>query len=407
VNGPGKLGRASSRRDHRTERRLREELRQAAIDDGARARALGVVRATYLDAPPPRRRPGWAPAAMAVACAVAVAVVALSVTEPGDAVARWVREVLGVGREGARPGLVRVPGGGRLLVTSQAGSGAWVVSADGSRRRLGDYAGASWSPHGRFVVAWRGGELLALEPNGRVRWSLARRGRIEAARWSRGLGYRIAYVSGRSLRVVAGDGSGDRHFAAAAAVAPAWLPDGRHVLAYVDRRDHVRVVDVDARRELWRSRQVGGAKELAWSPEGRRLLVAASDGWRVLGADGLVLRARRGAAVADVAWSPDGGAFALVRRGPDGGEVRLVDPAGGDRVLFSGPGRFGRVAFSPDGRRLLVPWPEADQWLFVSPARGRHVGAVANIGRQFARGPRPGAFPDAVEWCCAVSARAP
>jgi hypothetical protein len=59
------------------------------------------------------------------------------------------------------------------------------------------------------------------------------------------------------------------------------------------------------------------------------------------------------------------------------------------------------VAFSPDGRRLLVPWPEADQWLFLSVARGGDVGAVAKIARQFARGPRPGPFPDAVEWCCA------
>lgn len=391
MNGQGEL---------RAEQRLREELRQAPIDDGARSRALGVVRAAYRDAPPPpRRRPSWAPAVAAIACVIAAAV-ALSVTEPGDAVARWVREVLGVGRENARPSLVRVPGGGRLLVTSQAGSGAWVVSADGSRRRLGDYAGASWSPHGRFVVAWRGGELLALEPNGRVRWSLSRHGRITAARWSRGLGYRIAYVSGRSLRVVAGDGSGDRRYAAAAAVAPAWRPDGRHVLAYVDRRDQVRAVHVDTGRELWRSRPVGRATELAWSPDGRRLLVASSGGWRVLGAGGLVLEAGRASAIGDVAWSPAGRGFALVRRGPDGGEVQLVGASGRARTLFSGPGRFGRVAFSPDGRRLLVPWPEADQWLFVSAAPGGRVGAVANLGRQFARGPRAGPFPDTVEWCC-------
>ena len=382
------------------EQRLQEELRETPIDDGARARALGVVRAAYLDAPPPRRRASWAPAVTAIACVVAVAVVALSVTEPGDAVARWVRDVLGVGRENARPALVKVPGGGRLLVTSQAGSGAWVVSADGSRRRLGDYAGASWSPHGRFVVAWRGGELLAVEPNGRVRWSLARPGRIKVARWSRGLGYRIAYVSGRSLRVVAGNGTGDRRYAAAAAVAPAWRPDGSHVLAYVDRRDHVRVVEVDSRRELWRSRQAGGARELAWSPDGRRLLVASSEGWRVFGADGLVLASRRGHAISAVAWSPEGGTFAVVRRTFDVSEVQLVGPSGRTRELVSGPGRFGRVAFSPDGRRLLVPWPEADQWLFVSPARVRHVRAVANITRQFARGPRTGPFPDAVEWCC-------
>ena len=384
------------------EQRLREELRQAPIDDGARARALGVVRAAFLEGEPVQRR-RWTPVLAAVACVLAIAVIAASVTEPGDAVARWVREVLGADRDDARPALVRVPGGGRLLVTSENGAGAWVVSGDGSRRRLGDYAGASWSPHGLFVVAWRDGELLALEPGGRVRWSLARRGRIAAARWSRGLGYRIAYVSGRSLRVVSGDGTGDHRFAAAAAVAPAWRPDGSHVLAYVDRGDHVRLVDVDMRRELWRSRRAGGATELAWSPDGRRLLVASSDGWRVLGADGLVLASRREVGVADVAWSPRGDRVAVVRHTFDAADVMLVDPAGrgGGRSLVGGPGRFGRVAFSPDGRRLLVPWPEADQWLFVSAARGGQVAAVANIGRQFAAGPRRGPFPDAVEWCCA------
>lgn len=384
-----------------SEQRLREELRQAPIDDGARARALAVVRAAFVEVDPPRSRRPWAPALAVVVCVLAVALVGVAVSEPGDAVARWVREVLGVGRDDARPALVRVPGGGRLLVTAEGRRGAWVVSSDGSRRRLGDYAGASWSPRGRFVVAWRGGELRALEPGGEVRWSLERPGRIATARWSRGLGYRVAYVSGDALRVVNGDGTGDHRHAAATAVAPAWRPDGAHVLAYVDRRQHVRVVDVDSREQLWRSARVaGGVVELAWSPDGRRLLVAASDGWRLLGADGLVLASRPGVSVGDVAWSPGGRRFALVRRALDGSDVVLVNPAGRTRELFSGPGRFGRVAFSPDGRRLLVPWPEADQWVFVSPSRGGHVGAVANIGRQFARDARDGPFPDAVEWCC-------
>jgi WD40 repeat protein len=379
--------------------RLGEELKQTPIDDGARARALGVVRAAFLEGEPVQRPRRWAPALTAAVCALAVAFVAVSVTEPGDAVARWVRDVLGVGRENAKPALVRVPGGGRLLVTAK--DSAWVVSADGSRRRLGDYAGASWSPHGRFVVAWRGGELRALEPNGSVRWSLSRPGRIATASWSAGLGYRIAYVTGGALRVVAGDGTGDHRFGPAAAVAPAWRPDGAHVLAYADRREHVRVVDVDSGRQLWRSSPVDGVIELAWSPDGRRLLVAAKDGWRLLGADGLVLARRSEFGLADVAWAPRGRRIAVVQTATTGSSVLLVNPARGrPRELFSGPGSFGRVAFSPDGQQLLVPWPDADQWRFLSVERGGHVGAVANIARQFARGSRPGQFPDRVEWCC-------
>ena len=201
--------------------------------------------------------------------------------------------------------------------------------------------------------------------------------------------------------MVAGDGTGDHRQGPAAAVAPAWRPDGAHVLAYVDRRDHVRVVDVDSRRQLWRSAQVDGPIELAWSPDGRRLLAAIPGGWQLFGAAGLVLARRSEFGLADVTWAPRGRRIALVQSSSAGSSVLLLDPAGRGRPreLFSGPGRFGRLAFSPDGRRLLVPWPDADQWLFLVWPRG-HVGAVANIGRQFARGGRSGPFPDAVEWCC-------
>jgi len=385
------------------ERRLREELRHVPIDEGARGRALRVVRAAWSEREPIRARRRWAPVLAVAACLLAAVVVAGSLTAPGDAVARWVSEVLGGGgREDARPALVRVPGGGRLLVT---GGGAWVVSADGSRRRLGAYAGASWSPHGRFVVAWRGGELRAVEPGGRVRWSLSRRGTISAARWAPVDGFRIAYLSGGSLRVVNGDGTGDRRLAAARPIAPAWRPDGDHVLAYVDRRWRVRMVAVDSGEELWRSRPLrDGVTKVAWSPDGTRLLVATARPWLVFGRDGLLLARRslpEGFVADDFAWSPRGGRVALVRRNERRSDVVLVAADGRSRLLFTGPGRFGRVAFSPDGRRLLVPLPHADQWLFLSTGRDGRVGTVANIGRQFAAGPRPGPFPDAVEWCCA------
>ena len=389
------------------EQRLRDALRDAPIDDaGARARTLRVVRAAYGERELRRPRRRWAPAVVLVACALAVAVVIASVGAPGDAVARWVRDVLGTGREDARPGLVRVPGGGRLAVSSER-SGAWVVAADGARRRIGDYDGASWSPHGRFVVAWRGGELLAVEPGGGVRWSLARRGTVSLARWSPVDGFRIAYRSGASLRVVNGDGTGDRELATMRAVAPAWRPDDAHVLAYADARGRVRVLAVDTGRELWRTAPVPGIRQLAWSPDGDRLLVATprrllfhAGGGRLLARQPLPA----GLVADDVAWSPRGGRVAVVRRGAEGSEVVLADPAGTSptRLLFTGPGRFGRLAWSPSGSRLLVPWPEADQWLFLSTDGGR-IGAVANIRRQFAAGPRRGGFPDAVEWCCRYS----
>jgi len=376
-----------------TERDLREALRHVPVDEDARGRALHVVRAAHREREPVRSRRRLAPALAIAACALAAVVVAASLNAPGDALARWVRQVLGTGHPDPKPALVRVPGGGRLLVSSP--DGAWAVAADGSRRRLGDYAGVSWSPKGLYVVGWRGAELVAMEPSGRVHWSLARSGRISAARWAPGDGYRVAYLSGRALRVVNGDGSGDRRLAAAAPVAPSWRAGLQYVLAYVDRAGHVRVVNADTEVELWRTARAR-VRQLAWSPDGSRLAVVTSRRLLVFGRGGRLVDRRavpRGTVVDGVSWSR-GGRLAEVRRGARTSEI-VVD----GRAVFTGSGRFGTVAWSPSGRRLLVPWPAADQWLFLDVDSGRAT-AVANIARQFARGPAHRAFPDAVEWCC-------
>ena len=376
-----------------TERELREAFRTVPVED-ARGRALQVVRAAYGEHEPVRPRRRWAPAVTVAACALAAALVVASLNAPGDAVARWVRQVLGAGHPDPKPALVRVPGGGRLLVSSA--DGAWAVAADGARRRLGDYTGVSWSPRGLFVVGWRDGELVAMEPSGRVHWSLARPGRITAARWAPGDGYRVAYLSGHTLRIVNGDGTGDRRLAAAAAVAPSWRAGREYVLAYADPRGRVRVVNVDTGVELSRTPSLRRVRRLAWSSDGRRLAVVTPRRVLVLGRTGSSLREHavpRGTAVDDVRWSP-AGRLAEVRRGPRTSEI-VVD----GRTVFTGSGRFGTVAWSPSGRRLLVPWPAADQWLFLDVDSGRAT-AVANIARQFARGPARQAFPDGVEWCC-------
>ena len=53
------------------------------------------------------------------------------------------------------------------------------------------------------------------------------------------------------------------------------------------------------------------------------------------------------------------------------------------RLLFSGPGRFTDLAWSPDGDWLLVAWKDADQWLFINLKRPERVRAVGNISSQF------------------------
>ena len=153
----------------------------APVDDDARGRArCGSCAPPTASASPCGRRRRWAPALAVAACALAAA----ARRRLGQRARRRGR-ALGARRARHRPSgprsrrscACRAAAG----CSSAPSDGAWAVAADGSRRRLGDYAGVSWSPHGLFVVGWRGGELVAMEPSGRVRWSLARPGRITAA----------------------------------------------------------------------------------------------------------------------------------------------------------------------------------------------------------------------------------
>ena len=390
-----------------SEDELREALARAApVDPAVRERALRVVESAFAEArPQPRRaRPSWPSVLVAAALLALAGVGAATAAAPQAGVSRWVRDVLGVGPPGIEPTLVRIPGGGRLLAT--AGPDLWSISPDGSRRRLGRYSGAAWSPRGRFVIAWRSGMLTAIDPRGAVRWSLVRREPISSARWSPDDGFRIAYVAGGALRIVNGDGTGDRRYAPVhRRVAPAWRPDGHHVLAYVDRRRRIDVVLVDEGRRLWRSPPLGRVVQLAWSADGRRLAALAPRRLLVFDADGR-RRARRdlpGAMTARAAtWAPRGRRIAVVGDGP-GSARSEVAISGGDapaRSLFSGPGRLGRPAWSPEGRRLLVSWPAADQWLFFHGRGLRRLTAVAGMTRQLPAGTGGGDFPWALDWCC-------
>jgi hypothetical protein len=391
------------------DRELRDALRRAVPEDAAaRERAWRVVRAAHAGTRQRPRRRRWAALLAVVALLPVAAAGAAAASAPHSGVGRWVRDALGVGARHAQPVLARVPGGGTLLV--QAGADAWVVSPDGSKRRLGAYAGTSWSPRGLFVVGWRGRELTALDAGGRVRWSLPAPRRVMSARWGPVDGFRVAYVAGAQLRIVDGDGTGDRRYAAVRPdVAPAWRPDGTHVLAYVDARDRVALVAVDGRRRaLWRSEPLADPVALAWASSGDRLLVVTRRRLVLLGPGGRRLLSRAipaGFAVTGAEWRPRRTQIAVVRYDAAAGRSQLVladaDRGLRERALFEGPGHFGAPAWSPAATRVLLPWPDADQWLFLRPALRSHLTAVANIAGQFAPDSTRATFPRSVQWCCA------
>jgi Tol biopolymer transport system component len=371
--------------------------------DGAAERGWRVVAAAYSGRAEARLRPRLRSPALVVAAIALIALVVVALTPPGGAVGDWVRErFVGTGdppaRLPAKPALAAVPGGGRLLVESA--SGPWVVHGDGSRRLLGSYSDATWSPRGLFVAAARGNELFAVTPAGRVRWVVERPQAVHTPRWAPS-GYRVAYRAGTSVRVVAGDGTGDRLLAPAAGKAtPAWRPgSAANVLAYVDRRDKVTVVDVDTRQVLWRRDTGGPPRLLAWSADGRRLLALRARFWRVLDGRGREVGFRpapRRAAATAAAFAPRGHRFAVVLQRRASTDVLLARDDGRERLVFRGLGSFGGLAWSPDGRWIAVGWPSADQWLFLRPAPSRSPIPIDGVARRF--DPRGGAAPRIVGW---------
>ena len=287
---------------------------EVPINEGAEERAWQVVHTAFEErTPSPRERKLWRPVVVLAAAAVIAGAVA---SPPGQAVLDSIREAVGIER--AQPALFSLPVPGRLLVESA--DGVWVVRTDGSKRRLGDWREASWSPFGRFVVVARANELAAVEPNGDVRWSLARPN-VRFPRWGgTKTDTRIAYLSQGQLRVVGGDGKGDRLIDPQAATeAPVWKRGRGHRLAYGRRDGSVRVVDVDTRRVLDRD-----APEALEEPSSARKVV-----------------------------------------------LRTI-----------GSGRFDQPVLSPDGRWLAVGWPDADQFVFMGVGR-QQIRAVSNVSSQF------------------------
>ena len=394
-----------------SEDRLRELLRDAALPEEREAeeRGLRIVAAAFRERRvEPRPRPR-ARLRLALVLTSALALLALILSPAGAAVRDWIGDVFEPGVEHAEPALTRLPGGGELLV--QSPQGPWLVHGDGSRRLLGDYGEATWSPHGLFVAVTAGRTLSAVEPGGDVRWSLSRDAVLSDPRWAPS-GFRIAYRAGRAVRVVAGDGSGDDLlYRRAAAVVPAWRPGPGNALTLARTPFDVRVTDVDSGRQLGAYRAPHRVEDLQWSGDGRRLLVASGRSVTVLDRD-LSPVARWDAPakglIGAAALAPDRSEFATVVRrpapfGPPRSEVLVTREGGRTRSIFAAPGTFTDIAWSPDGRRLLVAWREADQWLFIPVRHRSRVIAVDGISGQFSPGAERAAFPrvEADGWCCA------
>jgi Tol biopolymer transport system component len=144
-------------------------------------------------------------------------------------------------------------------------------------------------------------------------------------------------------------------------------------------------------------RRLHGAAQLQWSPDGQRLAAVTSRAIAVFNRGGVPLATiRLHRHVGAIAFVPGTHRLSVVLGGARSDAVTydLDRPAGAPQEIFSGTGRFSALAWSPNGLWLLIAWPTANQWLFVTHD-GRAT-AVADIAAQF----HTRQAPAPAGWCC-------
>jgi dipeptidyl aminopeptidase/acylaminoacyl peptidase len=159
--------------------------------------------------------------------------------------------------------------------------------------------------------------------------------------------------------------------------------------------------DADTKQVLWRHPELAPAS-LAWSGDGRLLAALSPHRIVVLTGAGKVARliSTLNGTFQAAAFQPHSHRLTLLVAYPGRSEAKVVDvdAPGAAQLLFAGPGRFGDLAWSPNGRWLLIGWPTANQWVFL---HGSRVHAVANIREEFHRmDDVPPTLRFAARWCC-------
>ena len=383
-----------------------DRLRDATAPDeeGARERALLRLRA---DERAPRGRARRAAGAPRAAAPWRGASAVVGARSPPRSARPARRSPTGSGRRSgcarsSPPTARRAPtgrppaGGCSCRPPARRGSSSRAASAGGSARG----AARRGRRTARFVIAWKGRRLAALDRRGKVRWSLQR----PAAGAARAL---VAERLPRRLplgrRPARGRRRRHRRPPPRTARASRRWPGGRAgrtcsptppaaTSTSLDVDSGVRLARIQLPRRLRPDRLVGRRHAPVRQPPplDRRLRRARAphrphpDAGRQT--------------VTTFVPARGGSLVAVARRDRTVERGRADGPGSRDRVLFRADGRFSRLRFSPSGRWLLVAWPLADQWVYLRPGASgaARVLAAPRVTRRFSgRG-----FPQLQGWCC-------
>ncbi len=298
----------------------------------------------------------------------------------------------------------------------------YVMNADGSKqRRLTPARGTSapeWSPDGRRIafvsgpgacildihrvhfvsernVGTRDVDISVANADGSGLRRLTRGPGVDCnPRWSpdgRKIAFQRLLVRGEGEKIVGfdfdvyvinADGSGERNLTGdALSERPIWSPDGRKIAFWSgpDRAGGVYVMNADggerrlladggARLRHQACPNCGGLGHVAWSPDGRKMLLVRSgpsgqgrdDGRNlyvvVMNADGSGLRRLKRFEPGNgglPSWSPDGRKILFVNFRDGNFDVYVMNADGsGQRNLTRHPGHDSDPEWSPDGRKI-------------------------------------------------------
>lgn len=249
--------------------------------------------------------------------------------------------------------------------------GLWVMDADGTNpRRLVRYTShdsrpPDWSPDGARLAAEKNQQIAVVDVATETRTVITETGSNWDPTWSPD-GTQVAFVSARDgartdIYTVASDESREERLTSDPRrdESPEWSPDGK-TIAFMryGKGGGLFTVDVANQRE---TKLVGGVYgDIAWSPDGERLLFeSAHDVWVV---------SRDGSGVAnlthsdrwemDPTWSPNGTEVAYCAGSSI--FVMVADGSARDRIIRETDCLYG-VSWSSDGTSLAVS-KDGDLW---------------------------------------------